>query len=799
MFTNSPRKPAHFFGVMIALALALPAPAASTETIIHNFTTHDGLAPAAPLVKDAAGNFYGTTQAGGTHNAGAVFEIAAGTGSESVVYSFKGGKDGSLPEGGLVMDIHGNLFGVTVIGGTSTCSFGPGCGIVFELSPTSHGWEETIIHRFKSGTGGGNPYSNLIFDSTGSLFGTTFNGGTYNQGTVFELTPSSGGWKETVLYSFTGGSDGTNPQTGLTIDADSNLFGTTTAGNGNVFELSPSSQGWRQKVIYKFTGGNDGGQPMSGVVLDARGNLFGTAHTGGTHSHGTVFELSPQGGNWQQNTLYSFTGGADGAFPLSNVVFDGTGNMYGTTFEGGDHSCDSGGVGGEGCGVVFMLGAKSGQETVLHTFSQRSDGANPIGGVTFDSAGNLYGTTELNGRGGFFGEGIVYKLAPQTNDIWVETVIHAFADSQDGWNSFAHLVTDAAGNLVGTTQRGGAYNAGTVFELTLTANGWKQKVIHSFRGGPDGAGPLAGLIFDSNGDLYGTTQYGGGAGQCHFDTGPVHCGAVFKLTHQSDGSWAETVLYGFKGASDGALPQAALVFDSQGNLFGTTINGGRKNSGTVFQLTPAGSGWTESVISNIGGHPVASLAVDSAGNLYGTTQGDGRKDQGKVFELMRTSGGWTEKVLHAFTGPDGSEPHAGVVFDAQGNLFGTTVGITQGFGSVFELTPTSNGNWQESVIYGFSGTADGAYPTGLILDGLGNIYGATQAGGKSSCNQGCGLVYQLSHGSGGWQQTVLHNFLGGADGEYPGDGVILGNDGSLYGTTPYGGANGLGIIYQVTP
>jgi uncharacterized repeat protein (TIGR03803 family) len=278
------------------------------------------------------------------------------------------------------------------------------------------------------------------------------------------------------------------------------------------------------------------------------------------------------------------------------------------------------------------------------------------------------------------------------------------------------------------------------------------------------------------------------------------------LTHQTDGSFSESVLYAFKGKTDGALPQSTLVFDANGNLFGTTFRGGLKNQGTVFELTPTSNGWTESVISNIGGHPVSTLTVDSAGNLYGTNQGYyQRKVQGTVFELLHAQSGWTKKVLHSFTGPpDGSQPYAGVIFDANGNLFGTTIaGGSHGFGSVFELTPDGNGGWKESVIYSFSGSADGLFPTDLIIDPTGKIYGTTAGGGGGggqmcSGDEGCGVVYELSNST-GWQQTLLYVFNGGADGGFPGGGVLLGSDGNLYGTTGSGGRNNLGVVYQITP
>ena len=724
MRTISPRTPCSFFGVMIALVFTfcMCADATNKETVLHSFATHDGLYPIAPLVEDAAGNFYGTTQGGGDRDAGAVFQIAAGTGVESVIYSFKGGKDGVDPYGGLILDAQGNLYGTTITGGDSTCyADASTCGIVFELSPTAQGWKETVVHRFQGGADGGNPLCTLLLDSSGNLYGTTSFGGNNNGGTAFKLSRSSGEWKETIRYSFTYGFD---PRVGLVMDANSNLFGTA---NGIVYELSPAQHGWTEKNIYQFGQGGT----LWGVVLDNRGHLFGSLYSNSSFRYGSVFELAQNGNSWQENTLYSFTGGTDGRYPWGNISLDASGNIYGATVLGGDLRCDSGGYGGAGCGVIFMI-QSSGEESVLHSFTGRTEGANPNGGLILDSAGRLWGTTQLNGPGGLFGRGVVFDLTHQGNGTWTETVVHGFANPGDGEQPSSRLVADASGNLFGTTQKGGNHNSGTVFEVTRTGGNWKRHLIYSFKNGKDGAAPVGSLIFDSSGNLYGTTQYGGGSGRCHYQTGPIHCGTVFKLTHQTDGSFSESVLYAFKGKTDGALPRSALVFDANGNLFGTTFSGGLKNQGTVFELTPTSNGWTESVISNIGGHPVSTLTVDSAGNLYGTNQGYyQRKVQGTVFELLHAQSGWTKKVLHSFTGPpDGSQPFAGVIFDANGNLFGSTIaGGSHGFGSVFELMPDGNGGWQESVIYSFSGSADGFFPTDLIIDPTGKIYGTTAGGG----------------------------------------------------------------------
>jgi uncharacterized repeat protein (TIGR03803 family) len=313
---------------------------------------------------------------------------------------------------------------------------------------------------------------------------------------------------------------------------------------------------------------------------------------------------------------------------------------------------------------------------------------------------------------------------------WMEKVLHNFNNNgTDGYYPRASLISDAAGNLYGTTIYGSTYGWGTVFELTpTTGGGWTEQVLHSFGNGTDGGEPRASLIFDAAGNLYGTT-YGGGI-YCHSIGG---CGTVFELTLTAGGNWTEAVLYNFGSfTDDGYEPSASLIFDAAGNLYGTTQFGGIHGWGTVFELTPTtGGGWSEQVLLNFGtggAFPQAGLIFDAAGNLYGTTS-EGGTNIGTVFELTpNVGGGWTETVLHNFgSGTDGSYPYAGLIFDAAGNLYGTTQyggtynSCSGGCGTVFELTPTAGGKWTEQVLLNFNGTG-GANPyAGLIFDAAGHL------------------------------------------------------------------------------
>jgi uncharacterized repeat protein (TIGR03803 family) len=369
-------------------------------------------------------------------------------------------------------------------------------------------------------------------------------------------------YTESVLYSFTGVPDGADPEAGLVMDARGNLYGTTLEGgttdDGTVFKVTPAGQ---ETVLYSFTGGANG-DPYAGLVRDALGNLYGTTYGVNSVDDGTVFKL---GTNGQESVLYHFAGDADGANPYAVLVRDLWGNLYGTTLFGGNGpGCFT------GCGTVFELNTR-GTETVLHAFSGTGgDGAFPYAGLVRDSRGDLYGTTQAGGISGF---GTVFKLAKNGE----ETVLHSFSGGSDGMTPYAGLVQDSQGNLYGVTEFGGVSGFGTVYEINT--NG-KEKVLHSFTGGLDGAYPIyASLVLDAQGDLYGATAYGGGADSACTNG----CGTLFKV----DTRGKETVLYRFSGTGgDGAHPVAGLVRDAQGNLYGTTSEGGTAGMGAVFKLTP---------------------------------------------------------------------------------------------------------------------------------------------------------------------------------------------------------------------
>ena len=390
------------FLAVVMMIITIRSMQAQTETILYNFTgAGDGGEPLGALVRDAKGNLYGTTYGYGANGSGTVFKVSP-SGTETVLYSFAG-VDGVNPASGLALDAKGNLYGTTTAGGAS------GKGTVIEV--TSAGAEK-VLHSFTGGADGSVPYAGVVFDTKGNLYGTTAAGGTSTKcaggcGTVFEVTFAG---QEKVLHSFAGGPDGAIPYAGLVLDAKGNLYGTTAVGGtstncpftpsgcGTVFRVTP---GGKEKVLYSFTGGTaDGAFPEAGLVIDSTGSLYGTTVYGGPSGAGTVFRLASSG---KEKVLYSFTGGADGGYSYGGLVRDGSGNLFGTTYRGGDSTSCTG-----GCGTVFEV-TSGGKEKVLYSFKGVPDGAYPAAGLIRDTKGNLYGATSAGGA--VFGySGVMFRI-----------------------------------------------------------------------------------------------------------------------------------------------------------------------------------------------------------------------------------------------------------------------------------------------------------------------------------------------------------------------------------------------------
>jgi len=400
--------------MLFVLTFAVPpATHAQTLTVLHNFTGSppDGANPVAGLSIDAAGNLYGTTEYGGA-GYGTVFELKH-TNSGLLfrpLYSFEGGSDGVAPVARVVIGPDGSLYGTTSEGGAPCNNNNQGCGTVFNLRPPATSckvalcpWVETVLQRFMGWPfDAATPYSEVTFDRAGDLYGTTFVGGAGAYGAVYELIYSNGSWTESLVYSFQNQDDGRSPVAGVVFDQTGNLYGTAIygghSGYGTVYQLVPTGQSWTANTVYLFQGKIDGGNPNSGVIFDNSGNLYGTTPWFyASNSPGTVYELTPSGGNWTYTLLYGFSPGYSGAGDVSTLVMDKDGNLYGETSSEGI----LGGNCPHGCGTIFKLTPSEGGwvYTDLYNFSGGADGAEPYGGIVLDSQGNLYGTTWTGGTG----------------------------------------------------------------------------------------------------------------------------------------------------------------------------------------------------------------------------------------------------------------------------------------------------------------------------------------------------------------------------------------------------------------
>jgi uncharacterized repeat protein (TIGR03803 family) len=696
-----------YLGGTAHLGVVYKLDTAGHETVLHSFAGGaDGANPQAGVILDSAGNLYGTaSRGGGPYNEGVVFKLDS-SGNETVLYAFSGQADGGGPFGGVVRDPAGNLYGTAVGGGTADW------GVVFKLDTegnlsvlhdflaeadgaepyaglirdpagnlfgTSRGGlghggviykvdtagQFTVLHSFTGGADGQFLSGGLFRDSAGNLYGTTLYGGKMDAGVVYKLDTNG---HETVLYSFSGGADGGYPLASVVLDSGV-LYGTTSGGGtatgrggpGVVYKIDTAG---RETVLYSFSGAADGDEPEAGVVLDAAGNLYGTTHLGGSakgdNGLGVVFKLSASG----EETAYRFPAPADGGNPNAGVARDQTGNLYGTTVDGGAANV----------GVIYKVDT-TGRETVLYNFTGGADGAFPYSTLMLDAAGNLYGTASSGGEAGW---GTVFELSPEGQ----LTVLWSFTGGADGGSPYGGVIHDSAGNLYGTTWSGGNKTSpcpvdgcGVVYRLDPAG---QETTLYTFSG-PDGSNPGAAVALDAAGNVYGTTGNGGiGGGTCAFG-----CGTVFEVNSAGQ----ETVLYNFAGGADGGYPASGVAMDPAGNLYGTAEVDGAGNCGVIFKV-PAAGGFTVAYSftgESDGCSPVSAPVFDSAGNLYGTSA-ESDSTGGAVYRL-NTGGEF--KVLYSFAdAAGGRNPDGGVIFDPAGNLYGTTSrgGNTSGGGVVFKLT-----------------------------------------------------------------------------------------------------------------
>jgi uncharacterized repeat protein (TIGR03803 family) len=391
----------------LVVAMLVNHAQASSTHVVYSFGGSDGEYFDTELVRDSSGNLYGTSVEGGNFQSGDVFQLKRTPNgwTLTVLYSFTGGADGGEPYKGVTLDSHGNLYGTTVTGGSGGCE--GGCGVVYKLTHTQGRWNQSVIYSFTGGSDGSGPGSPVVFDQQGNLFGATPTGGANGLGTIYQMRPRSDGtWKLAVAHTFTGGNDGSGGSAGrLLFDSQGDIYGVATSGgahgSGTAYQLSSVQQGrWRLKTLYAFKGQPDAGFPYGGLISDSAGNLYGTTYYDGKNDIGAIYELSQVDGKWQERVLHNFKGGLDGKRSISTMVSDATGNLYGTTIDGGS-ACD--------CGTIFKLAAGERKYSVVYRFKGAPDGAYLYAGMVPGSAGRFYGITL---QGGSAHIGALFKFIP---------------------------------------------------------------------------------------------------------------------------------------------------------------------------------------------------------------------------------------------------------------------------------------------------------------------------------------------------------------------------------------------------
>jgi uncharacterized repeat protein (TIGR03803 family) len=608
---------------------------------------------------------------------------------------------GANPHSGLVADSDGNLFGTTYDGGPYSV------GTVFEIARGSN--HTTTLAAF-NGANGADPHAGLTLDASGNLYGTTQHGGAAGLGTVFEIV--RGTQAITDLVSFDGVSS-QDPSAGVTLDGAGNIYGTD--GGSTVFEIASGTTTLTTIATLSMSVGGY----LNGVAIDQAGNLFGTAYQGGAYGDGSVFEVAA--GSHAATLLASFDK-TNGWSPLAGVTLDPSGDIFGTTYQGG----------ARGWGTVFEMASGTIALTTLASFNL-TNGANPDAAVTLDASGNLYGTT-----GG--GYNAVFEIAQGSGTI---TPLASFSQT-NLVNAESPLMLDSAGNLYGTAYSGGTGGTGAVFEVMKGTNA--LSVLASFDG-TNASNPYGSITLDGLGNLYGTTYNGG----------PTGNGTVFEIPA---GTSTLTPLASFNW-TNGANPQVGVTLDSSWNIYGTTRYGGVNGAGTVYEIAH-GSG-TIAVLASFSqsASPTGALAVDGSGDIYGTTSST-------VFEIP--GGSQTLTTLASFSGLAGL---SGVTLDATGDLYGTTFyGGSSGAGTIFEI---AKGSRATTTLASFDQIHGQGPQGGLVRDAGGNLYGATEQGGRYNG----GVVFELANGS--TSLTTLAAFNGATG--YDPAAVSMDAAGNLYGTT----------------
>jgi len=801
-------------------------------TTLTSLNGNNGMYSVAGLAQGADNNYYGTALEGGPYGYGTLFRISGVIGSQTNLISFDG-THGAYPSPVLVTGSDGDFYGTTENGGTNG-----GAGTVFKLSLSG---QLTVIYNFTGLNDGSVPVAGLVAGVDGNFYGTTYSGGSNSLGTVFKITPAGA---LTTLWSFTGGNDGDSPWGGLVQAQDGNLYGTAQAGGaygfGTVFQISPTGQFTPLVQFDDFIGS----EPSGALVQGTDGNLYGTTQLGGAAGVGSIFRLSLNGPlqitgqpvdqpvyvgdnalftvatsgsspvyyQWQQDGVNLTNGpgisGANAAtLVVSNVsVLDAA--IYSVIVSNRCNSLSSADAFLE---VIYSppdITSQPASQTVVTgttaTFAVTAVGDAALGyqwlanGVALTNGGNVFGalTSTLVISNATPANAAVYSVvvsnglfaassAPATLVVVPPTTagasltsLHVFTGGVDGAFPFAGLVQGNDHLLYGTAAGGGAYYQGANFRLTLAGT---LTTLHSFVNGTvSGEAPYAPLVLGSNAFFYGNTASGGANG--------------YGTLYQMSTAGSVTFLYSFTDGLDGANPQTGLALGADGNFYGTTLQGGANAFGSIYQMTPRGAFtnlWSFSGGTN-GAYPDAALTPGPNGLLYGTTAQGGPAGNGTVFSLA-TNG--TLATVAAFDFTNGDSPEAGLILGADGRLYGTTAGGgADGYGTVFRLT--TSGLLTTLCSFGYT---NGAYPSAALAWGTdGSLYGTTSAGGAG----GQGTVFKIT--TNGALTTLV--WFDGLNGASPAGALVQATNGLFYGTTPEGGSGynpslgsgGNGIIFRLT-
>ena len=739
-----------------ARAILDQAAVAPTFERIKSFGTPGvGAFPQAGLLQGADGALYGIATQGGASGFGTVFKMNPDGTGNIVLKSFDYSLSGGFPNCGLTQGTDGALYGMATYGGTI------GFGTVFKLNTDGTGF--TVLQNFDYSTTGGYPnLAPLTQGTDGALYGTTSQGGTGSQGTVFKLNTDGTGF--TVLQNFDYFTTGGNVSAGLMEGTDGALYGVAqqggTFGSGTVFKLNTDGSGFTvlQNLDYSTTGGNPFGATL---MQGADGALYGTAASGGTFGTGTAFKLSTDGTGF--TVIRSFDYFSDGGYPFAGLIQGADGALYGTTSQAGPGSY----------GTAFKLNTDGSDFTVLKSFDYSTSGAYLYAGLIQGTDGALYGTAY---QGGTNGVGTVFTLNTDGTGFSVVKNLSYGADQGQGAYAFAGLTEGTDGMLYGTTIQGGTFNAGVVFKMNKDGTGFA--VLQHFNYSTVGAYLYGGLMQGTDGALYGAAYQGGTFG----------AGTLFKLNTDGTGF---TVLRNFNYLTEAGYPYARLIQGTDGALYGTASQG-NSNAGAVFKVNTDGTGFT--VLKNFnystdGGYLYSGLVQGTDGALYGTTSSGGASSYGTLYKLNTDGTGFT--VLKNFNlATSGGYLYAGLMQGTDGALYGAAYlgGIANG-GTLFKLNPDGSGF---TVLQNFDYTTNGGQPygSGLTQGADGALYGTTEAG-----TGGAGNLFMLNPDGTGF--TVLKNFNNGADGGYSYGILLQGTDGNLYGVTYQGGDAGLGTVYRL--